>query len=763
MLQEPATTHAESENGSTQHVVHALMQFLLAVRYRRNVVFAVLIVAGLAGGLYYLTATPYYRSSAAILVMGSTDANGLPPSVVADAGRQHTLMATLEELFSRDQVIKKAVDDLQRDHPELIDMAGVDKDAWAEVIRENLSAAVVRGTRIIELSYRSKDPEDAVTVVEAVVGSYIAFLDQTHRGSAGEFKDLLTREKDELESKLFRQQQELIVMQQRTGDMGIPPGSTLVHPPVQRAFAFHKSLIETQQQRIDLETSLSTIQAAVRNRQDLQQHIMTVADVLGKEILMRSLGFNEYESYSKSYWERQLIEDIADLNSMEKDYGPAHPDVAAKKERIRMTREYLAGYEQRIIDRTKKLQRTKLAAMLVNMVQQKLHETRQREASLLAAYNRAHDEAVELNGEMTQLKMLKDGLAYSMTLKEALVEKISKIKLKEDGQELRTPRIQNPKVADKPFAPDLRCVMMMALAGGLAVALTLVYVLDTLDDRFRCVEEIQGHLGVPVLSMVRQLDVGDTYGADALQVHVAPNSSESEAFRTLRTALALADKEARQIVISSAEPGDGKTTVLANLAVSYAQADKRTLLIDADLRRPGLTAIMGMRGVDGLSGVIRGQGSVVEMAAGHIRPSGIEGLDILPSGPRPANPAELLANPRFSELLAWAETVYDQILIDSPPALATSDTAVIGRLVDGAVVVVQPDKNRRRMVVRAAESLASLKIPLLGVIINRVGADSDRGYYGYGSGYGYGYEPAYAAGEDDVDEVPEDIVPKRVA
>ena len=113
--------------------------------------------------------------------------------------------------------------------------------------------------------------------------------------------------------------------------------------------------------------------------------------------------------------------------------------------------------------------------------------------------------------------------------------------------------------------------------------------------------------------------------------------------------------------------------------------------------------------------------------------------------------------------LAWAETVYDQILIDSPPALATSDTAVIGRLVDGAVVVVQPDKNRRRMVVRATESLTSLKIPLLGVIVNRVGAESDRGYYGYGSGYGYGYEPAYAADEDDVDDVPEDIVPKRVA
>ena len=120
---------------------------------------------------------------------------------------------------------------------------------------------------------------------------------------------------------------------------------------------------------------------------------------------------------------------------------------------------------------------------------------------------------------------------------------------------------------------------------------------------------------------------------------------------------------------------------------------------------------MGMRGLDGLSGIIRGQDGVVEMAAERIHASGIEGLDVLASGPRPPNPAELLAHPRFSELLAWAETVYDQILIDSPPALATSDTAVIGRLVDGVVLVVQPEKNRRRLVVRAAESFHGIEDP----------------------------------------------------
>ena len=194
--------------------------------------------------------------------------------------------------------------------------------------------------------------------------------------------------------------------------------------------------------------------------------------------------------------------------------------------------------------------------------------------------------------------------------------------------------------------------------------------------------------------------------------------------------------DAHQIVVTS-EPGDGKTTTLANLAVCYAQAEKRTLLIDADLRRPGLTSLMEMRGLLGLSEVLRSEGDIAPVAERHIQPSGIKGLDILPSGPRPTDPAELLSSPRLSQLLAWAETVYDLILIDSPRTLATTDTAIIGRLVDGVILVVQPAKNHRRLVTRVVERLDLMKIPVLGLVVNRTGSDSEHGYYGYHS-YGYG-------------------------
>ena len=122
---------------------------------------------------------------------------------------------------------------------------------------------------------------------------------------------------------------------------------------------------------------------------------------------------------------------------------------------------------------------------------------------------------------------------------------------------------------------------------------------------------------------------------ESLPCYAAPKASESESFRTLRTALMLTHQDARQIVITSAEPGDGKSTVVANLAVCFAQADKRTLLIDADMRRPGLTNMMKMRGTRGLSEVLRGSGEVGRMATSQINTTALPQLDILPSGPRP--------------------------------------------------------------------------------------------------------------------------------
>jgi Mrp family chromosome partitioning ATPase len=141
------------------------------------------------------------------------------------------------------------------------------------------------------------------------------------------------------------------------------------------------------------------------------------------------------------------------------------------------------------------------------------------------------------------------------------------------------------------------------------------------------------------------------------------------------------------------------------------------------------------------------------MAAAHIRPSGIKGLDILPAGPKPSNPSELLACPRFTQLLSWAGSIYDYIFIDSTPALITTDPTIIAQVVDGVVFVVQPAKNRRQMISHMVERYRLLKIPVLGLIVNAAGSEEDA-YYGHHGRYGgYGNYGSYGNYGDENNEV----------
>ena len=268
---------------------------------------------------------------------------------------------------------------------------------------------------------------------------------------------------------------------------------------------------------------------------------------------------------------------------------------------------------------------------------------------------------------------------------------------------------------------------MMGTVGGLLI----IWVLDIMDDRFRTPEELKLQLETQVLSMIPRMEELEGEGFEAVMCHSKPNSKEVEAFRALRTSIEFSPQETGRLVCTSTEPGDGKTTVSSNLAVAFAQSGKRTLLIDADMRRPGLSTLLGLRDDTGLSKILRATDDLEGSIEKNLRTSIVNGLDVISCGPRPMNPAELLASERFANILAWAETKYDQIVIDAPPVLAVSDPAIVGRLVDAVILVVRPDKDRRRMVIRAAETLRTLGCSLLGVVVNHL-TSTDNSGYGYG-------------------------------
>jgi len=745
----PADAIEDRPDQSVSHMVHAAMRFLRVVRLHRQVVLVTFVVIGLLGGLYFATATRFYRADASLLII-STGGNMLSTSINGEGAKQE-IIPTYCQLLKSAVVLAAAIKKLPRQHR--VDFRDEPREKWIEILEENLSATAIRRTNIITVRYRSRDPEAAVAVVNAVLQAYFDFIDQTHKGTASQIIEVLGHEKDELEKKLTNRQNALLEAQRSFGDLGIESGGPVVHPLVQRAVRINEALIDAMEQRLKVQSALASVEASVRSGENLQQHLLAIEGAVGREILLSSLGLNPQDAAAQSAMEQKLLADRAELASLAQTYGPAHPKYVALADRIRSTQQYLQSYRDRTNARLAKLRDRQLGPMLVQMLTQEVKQAWQHETSLRQSFEQARQEAVRLNGDLAKLRILEHDVHRLRGMHDVLVNQIANTDLSQEHGDIRAAVVKYPTASSKPVSPRLAIVALVCLFGATTAGGATVYLLDTLDDRFRSPDELRIRLGVPVLAMVRQLEASQHRGMAGVQVHVAAESVEAEAFRTLRTALVLSPHETERIVFSSSEPGDGKTTVLVNLAVSHAQSGKRTLMIDADLRRPGLTSLLGLKGMRGVSDVLRSDGDLADILQQSVHTTEVSGLDVLASGPRRPNPAEMLAGPQFPELLAWADAHYDQVLVDSPPVLAASDAQIIGRLVDGVVLVVHAESNRRRVVTRAVESFTSLGVEVLGVVANRVNPDRGVGYgYGYGYGYRYGErgtEGDRAANEDD--------------
>lgn len=212
-----------------------------------------------------------------------------------------------------------------------------------------------------------------------------------------------------------------------------------------------------------------------------------------------------------------------------------------------------------------------------------------------------------------------------------------------------------------------------------------------------------------------------------------PKSLTAEAYRTLRTNLQFAsvDNEIKRILFTSAGPQEGKSSIVANLAVSISQAGKSVLIIDADLRNPSQHKIFGLSNLNGLTTTLAEDVS----AFAYIGKTPYEGLDILTSGPIPPNPAELLDSRRMKQILQEITSAYQFVLLDSPPVIAVADASVLAQSVDGVILVLAEREVKREYAVRAKEQLEKVGAKVLGIVLNKAKLQSQRHnyYYYYGS------------------------------
>lgn len=352
------------------------------------------------------------------------------------------------------------------------------------------------------------------------------------------------------------------------------------------------------------------------------------------------------------------------------------------------------------------------------------------------------------------------GLAELNNRRAAIIEQINtwesryaNLLIAAEGSPVNSLQIIEEASTGHPVGPNVGMNILLAAAIGFGLALFAVIALEYMDDTIKTTEEVEKRLDITGLATIERL--GDVASRrDGLVTLLKPRSPIAEAFRVLRTNLqfALIGKQRASIVVTSPNPGEGKSTTATNLAVVTAQAGYRVILVDADLRRPSLHKFFGMTNNFGLTSLMLDEAAEMEAM---LRPvEGIPQLFVLTSGPLPPNPAELLESDRAAAVLAALKERSDLVVIDTPPVLVVADGAILAGQTDGTLLVFDSGVTRTESARRAVETLAKVGIKPLGAVVNKLDRDKVGRYYyhyNYSYAYRYGYDRYYDASADDDD------------
>ena len=444
---------------------------------------------------------------------------------------------------------------------------------------------------------------------------------------------------------------------------------------------------------------------------------------------------------------RKRADATSQYNDAVSQYGPNFP-------RVQRLHAQLTEFDQSIEKEKQKI---------LDVLESGYQEARQRETLLTQALDQQKAENNQMSGRLVEYNILKREAEANKSLYEGLMTKLKETAI---SQGLRSSNIRVVDPAMIPSTPvrpaktrNVALAFLVGLVGGIGLALMREY----LDNTVKTPDDVETLSRLPSLAVVPQFAAANGNGKrpgllqsfasnghdkriELVAQHL-PKSQMSEAFRALRTSILLsqADHPPQVILVTSALPREGKTTAAANLAVTLAQLGDKTVLVDGDLRKPGVGRLLNLAGgkYAGLSSYLAGVSSLDLVSIPH---PAIPNLVAIPTGPLPPNPADLLSSHKLADAIAELRTKFKFIVIDSPPVMAATDAVILSVQADGVLLVVRSGETPKEAFTRTRELLSSVKCRILGVVLNAVDSGAPDYYYSYRYyPYSYGYGPQEAA------------------
>lgn len=689
-----------------------LRDYLQVVLARRWFLIAFFVIVVGASAVNTYTKVPIFKASALILIEPKQiNVANVKELYDPAGGAAPEFLKTQYQVLGSRRIAEPVLEELELD-----DRYGV-KEFLASIVIEP-----VNETRLVGVGFMSPDPVEAAKVADALVASYIRDTRQRSLGiSDAGLKDLRERSK-ELRAKVEDAAGALERFKREHPFVSLSESQSVL---AARLTALNGEVARAQTARIQAQAELQALEAA-------------------------GGATTELESFDGELFQAQrkaIAELEGELRSMSLRLKADHPIRAAHEARLAAAREELARLRVDVATDAA-ARREGERARLLAVARSRLEASQNSEKALEDEVAAQTVALLETDGHQSEYRLLAQAHDTVNSSYRSVMQRIEEVELAA-ATETKDNSVFVIDAAEVPLyaaSPNKRRELGMAILFGLAGGIGLCFLVDYLDRSIKNKEDVERILQLPVLGFVPAVEDAPadaaTRGLIEVRAATEPRSHLAEAFRTIRTGVTFGvmgreGVRTRRVMVTSALPGDGKTLVALNLAIALAQMGKRVLLIDADLRKPRLSMVLSLEGVGpGLSSLLAGEEPIERIEAATRPLLEVETLSVIPSGPMPPNPADLLNGDRMDALLAACEAHYDWVIFDAPPA-ALADPTILSTHVGSVLFVVRSFRTPRELAKRACQGIAAVGGRVIGVVLNN--ADLPASGVGYGDGYGSGY------------------------
>jgi capsular exopolysaccharide synthesis family protein len=708
----PAELPTPTPRVNAESPLTGVLSFLKILQKHWGVVVACLVLGG-AGALLYSKSVRRVYESASLIEMNPRQSQPLGDTTSSsfDLGLLFwdpvEYYQTQYKIISSSAVIKSAAEalSLQADAAFLGGVpesptAGLDRAVG--IIAGRLSVEPVKGSRLAYIKVTDYDPKRAKQICDAIANAYIEQNLEIAINSSSDAVVWLSGQLDHIKGDLERNENALYDFKEKNSlpSLSINEASNMLRLEMQE---YDMALTHTRTRKQELLARESELAKVTPENPDA---------IPSSELLANAYLEGLRNQYRTASQQRQTL--------LAEGKGENHPSVKEASGRM-------ADTGAAILREVANLQAAVEHDVAI------IEKQESGEAALVEGARRA---AVDLNMKEIEFHRLDRSRDENEKLYELLLKRMKEADL---SRMMRTNNLRIVETAAIPGAPILPRVssnVALGLLGGLLVGVFLAWLREQLDSSIKTPDDVEEKLGMVFLGLLPELNDDkkdnnhgrrrygprrNSTGVDGppeLTVHEHPLSGVSEAARSVRTNLTFMnpDRPYKRILVSSAAPSEGKTTVACSIAIAFAQAGQRVCIVDGDLRRPRLHRIFDRQGDSGLTNVLVGDQSLDEVA----KPTIVPNLWSIPAGPLPPNPADILQSERFRQLINELAERFDRVIIDSPPLVPVTDGAILSMLVDGTVFVVRAFKTSRHVSAQGLRALVDVEAPVIGTVLNAV-------------------------------------------